>query len=443
MSAKPDVFFDLDGTLADSLGVLKTAYLLFLKRHGHRGTDAEFDSLNGPTTGEVAERLRRRYRLPYTAAQAREAYILHQRQVYLNLVRPMTGAERLLRRLRRAGYRLHLVTASVKPNASRWLAKCGWSDFFETATFGDEVKRGKPDPQIYERAFAKAGLRLHEERVIVEDSPNGCWAAKRAGGFVIRLDARAEGLPAADRTVRRLAEVESFLTREWRRATYVTAVSPRIGARLVRGVSRAPGKNRLFCLDRIGRKEGQIVVEGRFRDYWTFVRAARANRPHPAGLAVTGLVTVGAGEGRRFLVGRRSRHVATYPRMWEWVPAGGIDPAALKADGSIDLKKMAVLEFEEETGLSHRHLRRARVYGMIRDRKTNTYDFCLHLELKESAVRARLAFPAKEYEAMKWMTSRQVRRFERSAARIVPPFDAMRRCFALAAQEFPLNQKGK
>jgi beta-phosphoglucomutase-like phosphatase (HAD superfamily) len=42
------LFIDLDGTLADSLGVLRRVYFLFLREFDQEGSDAEFDRLNGP-----------------------------------------------------------------------------------------------------------------------------------------------------------------------------------------------------------------------------------------------------------------------------------------------------------------------------------------------------------------------------------------------------------
>jgi hypothetical protein len=52
------ILIDLDGTLADSLLVMREAYRLFLDDFQVHGTDDEFSSLNGPPLVEVVRRLK-------------------------------------------------------------------------------------------------------------------------------------------------------------------------------------------------------------------------------------------------------------------------------------------------------------------------------------------------------------------------------------------------
>ena len=46
--------------------------------------------------------------------------------------------------------------------------------------FGDEVSKGKPDPEIFIKALAKLNLTC-EEAIVLEDSKNGINAALSAG----------------------------------------------------------------------------------------------------------------------------------------------------------------------------------------------------------------------------------------------------------------------
>jgi phosphoglycolate phosphatase-like HAD superfamily hydrolase len=67
MPTPPDrrgLFLDLDGTLADSLGVLRRSYFRFLREFNQEGSDAEFDRLNGPKLSEIIGTLQREYHLP-------------------------------------------------------------------------------------------------------------------------------------------------------------------------------------------------------------------------------------------------------------------------------------------------------------------------------------------------------------------------------------------
>src|SRR5688572_8005467 len=54
----PALLLDFDGTLADSLGVMRSVYDQFLLSHDKEPSDAEFESLNGPPLFEVVRRLK-------------------------------------------------------------------------------------------------------------------------------------------------------------------------------------------------------------------------------------------------------------------------------------------------------------------------------------------------------------------------------------------------
>lgn len=53
----PDIrglFLDLDGTLADSMPVMRETYFRFLARRGAQGSQEEFDSLAGRPLSDIS-----------------------------------------------------------------------------------------------------------------------------------------------------------------------------------------------------------------------------------------------------------------------------------------------------------------------------------------------------------------------------------------------------
>jgi phosphoglycolate phosphatase-like HAD superfamily hydrolase len=71
MQAKGEVmraglFLDLDGTLADSLSLMRANYDRLLARHDRQGSDAEFDRMNGPPLSLVSQELIRAHGLKTT-----------------------------------------------------------------------------------------------------------------------------------------------------------------------------------------------------------------------------------------------------------------------------------------------------------------------------------------------------------------------------------------
>lgn len=57
------IFFDLDGTLADSILAMYQVYSNFLAGFNRTGTKEEFEELNGPSLSEIVSVLKTRHQL--------------------------------------------------------------------------------------------------------------------------------------------------------------------------------------------------------------------------------------------------------------------------------------------------------------------------------------------------------------------------------------------
>jgi len=57
------IFFDLDGTLADSIPAMVAVYHNFLSEFKRSGTKEDFEELNGPSLSEVISILKARHHL--------------------------------------------------------------------------------------------------------------------------------------------------------------------------------------------------------------------------------------------------------------------------------------------------------------------------------------------------------------------------------------------
>lgn len=94
------------------------------------------------------------------------------------------GVRAVLEGVRPAGLRLALATSSDRAWVTRWLAQHALLDLFEVLTTRDDVRRVKPDPELYALAAGRLGLRP-EECLAVEDSLNGATSAVAAGLRVV------------------------------------------------------------------------------------------------------------------------------------------------------------------------------------------------------------------------------------------------------------------
>ncbi len=181
------VLFDLDGTLTDTEKYYQSAWPKALEHFGYEMSPEkplELRSLGRPF---VFEKFREWYGedVDYWAIRDyRKALvedILKEEGIPLK-----PGVHETLSWLKEHGVFISLVTANDRERAHRYLKKIGLFDYFNAIICADMVEQGKPAPDIY--AYACKELQVNPaDTFAVEDSPNGCMSAYRAGCNVIMI----------------------------------------------------------------------------------------------------------------------------------------------------------------------------------------------------------------------------------------------------------------
>jgi HAD superfamily hydrolase (TIGR01509 family) len=180
------LLLDLDGTLAESLPLMRAAYAHFLNGFGAEPTAAEFARLNGPPLTEVVCLLKEAHHLPGPAEELLARYSDLIDRAYLE-VEPALGARVLLERARALGYIVGVVTSNSARRTRDWLDRAGLGRLVDVLIAGEHVTRGKPDPEAYLLAATRAGCS-GVGSIAVEDSPQGARAARGAGLRTFVLD---------------------------------------------------------------------------------------------------------------------------------------------------------------------------------------------------------------------------------------------------------------
>ncbi|MBL6945295.1 MAG: HAD-IA family hydrolase [Rhodospirillales bacterium] len=175
MSQEGGLFLDLDGTLADSLGVMRAVYGRFLGQFGKSGSTEEFDSLNGPPMAEVVACLVRNHGIDQPVDGAIGIYRGLVEAAYLDVV-ACVGAEDLLQLARSRAMPVGVVTSNNANLTRAWLAKVGLGEYVEAIVGGDDVTRGKPHPEPYLTMLERAGCTASAS-LAVEDSLMGANSA--------------------------------------------------------------------------------------------------------------------------------------------------------------------------------------------------------------------------------------------------------------------------
>ncbi|NOY80481.1 MAG: HAD-IA family hydrolase [Kiritimatiellaeota bacterium] len=180
MSRIEGVIFDMDGVLTDSEPVINAAALAGLREYGVRAEPEDFKPFVGMGEDRYIGGVAEKYGVPYSVEMKRRVY-----EIYLEILPSMhivyPGVLELLCKLRTARYRLAVASSADRVKVVANLETAGVPlTWFGAVVTGEDVARKKPDPAIFLAAAAR--LDVHVERAcVVEDSPSGVEAAKRAG----------------------------------------------------------------------------------------------------------------------------------------------------------------------------------------------------------------------------------------------------------------------
>ncbi len=173
------ILIDFDGTLLNSIDSLFNAYCNFLNKYKIQGSKDEFYALNGPSLKEIVVILKQKYSLALEKEVLMDAY-LEQINASYKKSNPFDDAQPFLENLAAKNIQAGLVTSGGKDTCTPILTRLNWNNFFDFCIFGDEVKKSKPDPEIYIRAWQKSEC-MKEEILVIEDSVQGIDSARAAG----------------------------------------------------------------------------------------------------------------------------------------------------------------------------------------------------------------------------------------------------------------------
>ncbi|HXW05503.1 MAG TPA: phosphonatase-like hydrolase [Vicinamibacterales bacterium] len=216
------VVFDLAGTTVRDGGEVVTAFTRALEEHGVAVTPAELAAVRGSSKREAILRFVRNG--PDRQERGHLAYRSFRRHLETLYsaggVAPVPGAEQTFRELRGRGIRVALNTGFDRDITTRLLSALGWSDrIVDTVVCGDDVKEGRPAPDLIFAAMQRSGIDAPAQVANVGDTTLDLLAGWRVGvainiGVTSGAHTRAQ-LEAAPHThvVESVGDVPSVLTR--------------------------------------------------------------------------------------------------------------------------------------------------------------------------------------------------------------------------------------
>ena len=173
--------FDLDGTLIDSAHVWTDIDIRFLSRRGIAIPDDYARTVSTMNFYDAAVYTRDRFSLYDTPEEMIDEWFSYALDEYSHNIKARPHAGEFLRRLKAAGMKLALATASDRRLYTAVLDSNGLYGYFDCFASTDEVKRGKGFPDVFLLAAERLGLSAGE-CIVFEDIIEGIRGAK-AGGF--------------------------------------------------------------------------------------------------------------------------------------------------------------------------------------------------------------------------------------------------------------------
>lgn len=176
----PAIIFDMDGVLIDSYDAHFASWRRMYGEMGLKYSEADFAADFGRTSRDI---LTRRFGDGLTADRIRE---LDERKEALfreelrDHFPAMDGAGELIDALFADGFRLAVGSSGPPENIWLCLEKLDRKSKFNAVVTGQDVTRGKPDPQVFLLAAQRLGIGP-ECCAVVEDAVHGVEAANRAG----------------------------------------------------------------------------------------------------------------------------------------------------------------------------------------------------------------------------------------------------------------------
>lgn len=210
---KNTVIFDLDGLLVDSEIITYKLYRGLTEKYGKHITIEEYiHNYSGRTAAGNMQALISEYSLP-VSVESGLAYVAVKEKEYLREgIALKKGAEKLLSYLKRHQYKILLASSSEMDRAIHILSRNGIAAFFDDMVFGTDVEKGKPYPDIYEKACQYA-KEPPENCLVLEDSEAGIQAAYSAGIDVACIpDRKVPGKKFREMAVAELDSLEDVIS---------------------------------------------------------------------------------------------------------------------------------------------------------------------------------------------------------------------------------------
>lgn len=181
------IIFDMDGLMFDTEKLSSECWARVGREKGFPITEELIDGTRGLDRRKTKAFLEEKFGESFDFQKFSDKSREYMDEVIREKGMPIKkGLPELLHYLKENGYRCAVASSTERPRVDFYLKTAEIEDMFYTVICGNEVSRGKPEPDIFLKAAEKLGLEP-ENCMVLEDSKYGIEAAFRAGIPVVMV----------------------------------------------------------------------------------------------------------------------------------------------------------------------------------------------------------------------------------------------------------------
>ena len=180
------IIFDMDGTIVDSLPYHHEAWKIFFNENKVENFSEKLNQYKG---GGTLDLMRTVYGNQYSKKELKkmsEDKEMIFRKIYKGEIKQILGFKKFLDELKSKDIMVGLASNAIRKNVSMIINELGIYDHFDSVICGDEVTKGKPNPEMFNETIDRFNINK-SECLIFEDSLEGVLAAKNSGIRVIGI----------------------------------------------------------------------------------------------------------------------------------------------------------------------------------------------------------------------------------------------------------------
>ncbi len=173
--------FDMDGTLLDTEEIYVQCWGITAKKWGIEVPLEFITAFMGSSRKEIERRFKGLFGQDFDFEKFRTHMVEEVFKIFDESGIPIKkGAVEILEYLKKNNIPMAVATSTHSDRALLMLERSGLSKYFDAVVCGEDIEKGKPDPDIFIEAARRIG-KNPKECLGIEDSRNGILSVKRAG----------------------------------------------------------------------------------------------------------------------------------------------------------------------------------------------------------------------------------------------------------------------